>query len=184
MIIRWPGITAARVDDGLYYQLDVTPTITELASGECSRLWDGRSFADAFRRGESAGRDDLVLGQCVWAAQRSVRFEEWIMIRTYHDGLKDFPPYMLFDLDADPHETTNLVEQRPELVARGTRILEDWHSRMMASSTTDVDPLWTVMHEGPYHANWRHLRDYCKRLRETGRAHHADALEARYRRTT
>ena len=184
MIVRWPGMTAPRVDDALYYQLDFTPTITELAGGETSELWHGRSFADAFRKGQSAGRDHLILGQCVWCAQRSVRFEDWIMLRTYYDGLKDFPSHMLFDLAADPHETTNLADERPDVVARASRFLEDWHGRMMATSETNVDPLDTVLREGPCHANDRDLPGYCERLRATGRAHHADALEARHPKTS
>jgi len=180
MIVRWPGITQPRVDDALYYQLDFTPTLTELAGGECSARWDGRSFAEAMRKGESAGRESLVVSQCAWSAQRSVRMGDWMMIRTYHDGLKDFPDHMLFDVAKDPHETKNVAAEHPEVVAEAAQVLEDWHGAMMRTSETNVDPLGTVLREGPCHANRRHVTPYCKRLRETGRAHHAQTLEQRH----
>lgn len=184
LVVRWPGVTSARVDTALHYQTDLSATVTELVGGECSPRWDGRSFAQAFRRGKSAGRDHLVLSQCAWSCQRTVRFDNYMMIRTYHDGLKDLPPYMLFDVDGDPHETIDLVEDHPELVDRAMRLLEDWHTRMMASSINGTDPLQTVLKEGgPFHARETHLNDYCKHLRETGRAHHAEALEARHGRS-
>ncbi|MFH5805946.1 sulfatase [Alienimonas sp. DA493] len=36
------------------------------------------------------------------------------------------PPTELYDLSADPHETTNLAEERPQQVARLTALLNDW----------------------------------------------------------
>jgi hypothetical protein len=52
---------------------------------------------------------------------------------------------------------------------------------MMRTADDNIDPLWTVMREGgPLHTRG-HLASYCERLRQTGRAHHADALEARHR---
>jgi len=102
------------------------------------------------------------------------------MIRTYHDGLKDFPPVMLFDLEEDPHETTDLAKDRPEIVNECLGLLEQWHGEMMASSLHAADPMWIVMREGgPFHTRGR-VRQYVERLRETNRAHHADKLLAQY----
>jgi hypothetical protein len=103
------------------------------------------------------------------------------MIRTYHDGLHDWPEVMLFDVAGDPHETTDLAPERPEVVGRAMRMLEEWHDGMMRTSKTGIDPLQTVLREGgPFHTRGM-LEEYCRRLRETGRARHADALEARHR---
>ena len=180
LIIRYPGMPGGRVDRGLYYQLDMAATIIELLGGELPHRWDARSFAEAFRRGEEDGREFLVISQCAWSCQRAVRYKQWLMIRTYHDGFHDFPPYMLFDIETDPHETTNLASTHEDVVNECTRLLEAWHAEMMAHSDSQIDPLWTVMREGgPFHVRGR-LEQYCKYLRETGRAHHAEALEARH----
>jgi len=109
-----------------------------------------------------------------------VRVGPWILLRTYHDGLKDLSPIMLFNLERDPHETTNLAQERPEVVKECLALLEQWHGEMMTTSLHDVDPLWTVMREGgPFHTRG-HLQAYVERLGETGRAHHAEKLLAQY----
>jgi arylsulfatase A-like enzyme len=176
LIIRWPGRPAGHVDEGLHYNLDLPPTIMDLLGGRCPARWDGRSFAPALA-GEGCGRDHLVVSQCAWSCQRSVRFGPWIVIRTYHTGMKDFPPVMVFNVQDDPHETRDLASERPDVADRGMAILESWQADMMATSTSRVDPLQTVLAEGgPYHTRGA-LDAYCRRLRETARAEHADWLE-------
>ena len=179
LIIRWPGVATPRVDAGLIYQTDMSATVTELAGGKCSPDWDGRSFAEAFRAGESLPREHLVVGQCCWSVQRSVRWDDFMCLRTYHDGLHDWPELMLFDVKTDPHETQDLAGTRPDLVGRAMRLLDDWQGDMMSRSETGVDPLHTVLREGgPFHTRTM-LEPYCAVLRKTGRAHHADALASR-----
>ena len=100
------------------------------------------------------------------------------MMRTYHDGFKDFPPIMLYDIENDPHLLNNLNEDKPEVVNEALAILERWHAEMMETSTQPVDPLQTVLREGgPFHVR-NALQSYCERLRATGRAHHAETLFA------
>jgi len=179
-VLRWPGLGAGRVDAALHYQTDLAATIIELAGGQVPPIWDGRSFAPALREGREDGRDTLVCGNCAWTCQRSVRWDNWLLLRTYHDGLKDLAPVLLFDVEADPHLTRDLSNARPELANDGLARLHEWTAQMMMTSESQVDPLWTVIREGgPYHTRGR-LRTYCERLRATGRAHHAEALMARH----
>src|SRR5690606_24591698 len=184
LIVRWPGIsTSPRVDPGLYYQFDWAATTIDLLGEAIPKNWDGRSFADAFREGRSEGRDYVVFGQCAHAAQRGVRFDaddtSYLLLVTYHDGYKMVEPVMLFDIENDPHEQNDLANEHPELVARGSALLETWRREMMLASDTNVDPLMTVLREGPLHASGD-LQRYTARLRATGRAHHAERLEARH----
>ena len=178
MIVRFPGLAGGRTDDSLHYQTDIAATIIELLGGEVPARWDGRNFAPAFRKGQSQGRDYVVFSQNVWSCQRSVRWDDYLLIRSYNTGLKDYPARMLFDVGKDPHELNDLAEQRPEPADHGQGLIERWTGEMMASSEYAEDPMWTVMREGgPFHTRTQ-LQAYCKRLRETGRAHHADFLLA------
>jgi choline-sulfatase len=175
MIIKWPGM-ASGVDDRLWYQMDVAATVIELLGGHVPASWDGRPFALTSDSDRGEGRPHLVLSQGAWTAQRSVRFDQWICIRTYHDGYHGFPEVMLFDLGADPHEQFDLAPGRPDVVATAMGRLESWREQAMSSMTTRVDPLETVLAEGgPWHAShcppW-----YLKRLRDTDRAGWADRL--------
>lgn len=180
-IIRAPKLLeGSRVDQALHYQFDLAATLLELLDIEVPWGWDARSFAPALREGQGAGRDYLVLSQMAWSCQRSVRWDDWLLIKTYHAGLKDFPELMLFEVVNDPHEQVNLAHERPEVVNAGLARLESWHSTMLASShTVPLDPMQTVLREGgPFHTRGV-LESYAKRLRETGRAEHAERLEAR-----
>ncbi len=181
LIIHWPGVTddlAGTTIDGLHYHLDLGATLVDLLGGERPSTWDGHSFAQAFQ-GEETGRDFLVLSQGAWSCQRTVRWDNWLLIRTYHTGLKAFPAYMLFDAVADPHETINLAAQRPNILGHGLQLLDEWVGLQMSRAWRG-DPFWGIIAEGgPLHANEHspEWRNYLQRLRQTGRGHHADRLE-------
>jgi arylsulfatase A-like enzyme len=179
LIVRWPGLTdAARVERSLHYQYDWAATLVELAGCAVPGNWDGTPFTEAFRVGHDTGRAYLVTSGHVWSSQRSVRFDDYLCIRTYHDGYRDLPPLLLFDVANDPHEQRNLADERPTLVDHAMRLLTDWQHDMILTSAHGSDPMLTVLHEGgPFHARGC-LPGYADRLRATGRAHHAERLEA------
>jgi choline-sulfatase len=190
LIVSGPDVSTG-VDHGLYYNLDLPPTVTELVGGTPAEGWDGQSFADALTDDAEVGRKFLVLGQGTWACQRAVRWDDWLLIRTYHDGFKDFEPVELYDLASDPHETTNLAGNRPEIVEQGVTLLEQWHSERMLENATGaaggnpdspralIDPLLEVVQDGgPVYVR-DNLDSYARRLRETERDEYAAELERR-----
>jgi hypothetical protein len=89
---------------------------------------------------------------------------------------------MLFNLRDDPHEQRDLAESQPEVVGRAMTMLDEWHAAMMRTSTTGIDPMWTVLREGGAFHTRRQLPGYIARLRETGRAKWAEHLATRYAR--
>lgn len=156
------------------------PTIAELLGKKPSPTWDGRSYAPALTAGTDCGRDYLVLSQCVHVCQRSVRFGDWLYMRTYHDGYHLFPKEMLYNLKSDPFEQQDVAAEHSDVCMQAVYRLNDWHDEMMASMTYDVDPLWTVIQEGgPYHAKG-HLPYYVKHLEQTGRADAIPELKKRH----
>jgi arylsulfatase A-like enzyme len=181
LIIRWPGLSeSGRVDRALHYHYDWAATSIELAGGSVPANWDGIPFTAALRDGREAGRPYLVTSQGAWACQRGVRFDDYICLRTYHDGYKELEPVMLFDLKSDPHEQHDLAPNHPEEVNRAMAMLADWQHEMMLSSGSDVDPLMTVLREGGPHHTRGMLPRYLQRLRATGRSQHAERLAVRH----
>ena len=178
MIIRWPG-AAPRVDTALHYQMDVSATVASLLGRDVPAAWDGRSFADAFRAGRSAGRDYLVVSQACWSCQRAVIWDDWVLIKTYEDGLKDWPPLMLFNSKDDTHETTDLSAAMPAKVAEGLALLEEWLDANLRENE-GVDPMYGVIAEGgPFHTRGR-LAEYLAYYRAAGKPDIAARMEQRY----
>ena len=188
LIVSGPDVEPG-VDEDLHYHVDLAATVTELAGGEVPAGWDGRSFADAVTDGDSVGRDYVVLSQGAWACQRAVRWDDWLLVRTYDDGAKPaLDDVMLFDLAQDPHETTDLSEEKPSVVESGLTKLQRWHDDRMLeaahgenggnSETPDgvTDPMWEVIREGgPLHARG-HVEPYADYLRAAGRPEQANEL--------
>lgn len=180
MILSWPGGPRGGVDRALRYNLDLAPTLAELLGQEAMPSWDGRSYADLLRGREDPGRDYLVLSQCAHVCQRSLRFGDWLYVRSYHDGYHLFPDEMLFDLARDPREERDLAGERRDILLEAVYRLSSWHDAMMGSMPHAVDPLWTVMKEGgPFHARGM-LREYCGFLERTGRGWAIPELRRRH----
>jgi len=198
LVIKWPGGASNQRNTRFHYNLDLAPTLMDLLGGKRQKLWDGESYAAAVSKGENLGRDEVILSHGAHVCQRSVCWEKWLYVRTYHDGFHLFPQEMLYDLQADPHEQNNLANQYPELCREGQWRLSRWHDaqmQQMAMTCNDtVDPLWTIIREGgPFHARLSNgevpgdpnggvtgFKTYLKRLEKTGRKDGADALCAKY----
>jgi arylsulfatase A-like enzyme len=180
MIVRWPGGVQGHVDAGLHYNLDLAPTLAELFSQPRMKSWDGQSYAGVLTTGADCGREHLVLSQNAHVCQRSVRFGDWLYIRTYHDGYHLFPQEMLFNLAEDPHEQHNLAASRRDVCLEAVYRLNGWHDDMMRTMSSPIDPMRIVMQEGgPFHARG-HLKAYCDYLEQTGRAEAIPELKRRH----
>lgn len=189
LIVRWPGGRQG-VDAGLHYNLDLIPTLADLLGRPFADRWDGRSFAQAILarmvdddQAQNSDRHYLVISQCAHVCQRSVRWGPWLYMRTYHCGYHLFPDEMLFNVESDPYLQDDLAASRPEICQQAGYLLLEWQDEMQARMPEGYteDPLRTVLLEGgPTHALRRELPAYLVRLRATGRAHHAQALEQRY----
>ena len=83
----------------------------------------------------------------------------------------------------DPHEIHDLAAEKPELCWRAAWYLEHWVADNMLSNIYNYheDPLWNVIAEGgPFHCRG-YLKDYCKRLEDTGRGDCAEELRRRHK---
>ncbi len=184
LIVVWPGVTdsqGGRVDEALHYHYDFAATLIELCGGSVPSNWDGAPFTDSFQNGADAGRDYLVVSQGAWSCQHGVRWDDFIFIRSYHDGHHAFPDVMLFNAQDDPHEQYDLAPERPDLVNQAMKMLNEWHGNMKRTAThVDHDPMEIVIAEGgPLHTRGA-LPNYLVRLRETGREKWADNLAEKH----
>ncbi len=117
MIARWPGrIAPGRVDDFVWANWDVLPTLAEIAGLKPPADGiDGRSMLERvlgtgpgapheFLYWEHPARGDLLQG---------VRMKDWKAVRLRKDA-----PLELYDLKADVAETKNVAVAYPDVVAK------------------------------------------------------------------
>lgn len=180
LLLHWPDTVPTERFSALHYQIDVSATILDLLGQKIPADWDGVSFAADLSTGNDLGRDELVVSQAAWACQRGVRFRNYIYIHTRHDAYHLYPDEMLFDLDADPHQQTDLASSEPSVLTEGRKHLDNWLSAQLEGQDAG-DPHGNVMLEGgPYHVRGQ-LPAYLDRLRETDRRDLADLLEKKWR---
>ncbi|MFQ8703358.1 MAG: sulfatase, partial [Eisenbergiella sp.] len=183
LIGRWPGMRKGAVANGFHDNTDLVPTVQELLGTpkfSDRYRYDGVSFAKTLKDGTDCSRPYAVLTQCAHVCQRSVRFDDYVYIRTVHGGYHLFPDEMLFNIKEDPHEQHDLAKERPDLCAKGAKMILDWNDRMMKTSNYDVDPMWTVMREGgPEHCRGQ-LKSYMERIKVTPREYGIELLKEKY----
>lgn len=102
LLIHTPN-TVGRLDEALFSQIDIGPTLLELAGIECPSRLDGSSQAARIEGEQSGDAPDAV-----FAEENHV-----VMVRTNTHKLVHYidKPYgELYDLVADPHEVHNLYK--------------------------------------------------------------------------
>src|SRR6185295_12940686 len=112
LVARGPGITAGTKVNAVARTIDLLPTMLDLLGlAAATPKVSGRSLAAALRGAtleeEPAFAESLVpLVHYGWSDLRALRLGSWKYILA--------PRPELFDLERDPHEQQNLVEQEPE----------------------------------------------------------------------
>ncbi len=110
LIISGPGIPAGRRTDAMCYLFDVLPTLGKLCGVAGPATSEGADFSATLRDPATPARKQLLFAYR--NVQRAIRDDRWKLIRY---PLVDRT--QLFDLQADPDETTNLAD-KPEHAAK------------------------------------------------------------------
>jgi arylsulfatase A-like enzyme len=136
-MIRWPGHYKA----GLVYRnvsslLDILPTAVAASGGQLptDRVYDGVDLTPYLTGRKTGEPHDLL----VWRRRPlvSIRQGDWKLWESVNDETGKYGEYkLLFNLKADPNETTNLAAQRPEEVKHLEGLIHKWAEQMKA-------PLW------------------------------------------
>jgi arylsulfatase A-like enzyme len=125
MIMVGNGIPKGRSTTAFTYLLDLFPTICDLLALPQPPGLEGENLRPLWEGKKERVRDSVFLP--FLAIQRAVRDERWKLIAYPKIG-----HLQLFDLQADPHERTNLVD-RAELageVTRLTGLMKQWQARV------------------------------------------------------
>lgn len=115
LILRGPGVPAGLSSGALLYLLDMYPTLLEMAGVPTPSDCAGHSLSAVLSRRTNKHRRDIfsayqsIFGPPAGAPyQRSLKDERYKIIQTVVDGKVT---WQLFDLDIDPWETKNLIDE-------------------------------------------------------------------------
>ncbi|NNE08213.1 MAG: sulfatase-like hydrolase/transferase [Gemmatimonadetes bacterium] len=149
LLVRWPGhVPAGRVDDeSVLTGLDIPATLLGIASGSDRGRPPGGTPHQATFPGDGVDRSGALLGTS--AGGRPPLY--WIWPGRHHGAARDRSPGLavrdgrwklhadlegapaeLYDLEADPGESVNRIDEEPEIADRLTTLLRTWHASLPA----------------------------------------------------
>lgn len=142
-IARWPDmIPAGRRVSGMFQMHDLAPTVLEAAGLPAPESMDGKSFWSTLTGAQDdPGYDAVISLECTLQAKWCLRTGDHKFILAREPDFYGNPLRELYDLRADPGETRNLVDERPDLAAAMEARLEDWISDRLAELGKSEDPL-------------------------------------------
>ncbi|MFZ0789929.1 MAG: arylsulfatase [Chromatiaceae bacterium] len=128
---NWPGHLKPRVVEEPLHMVDVMPTLLALAGGhgDADRPMDGRDAWATLADGKPSPKEDVLIN--VEAFRGAIRQGNWKLIKVaLLPGKTE-----LFDLAADPSETTNVADRYPEIV-------KDLEARLIAYAKEQKPSEW------------------------------------------
>lgn len=123
-VARWPGrLPSGSVSSHIAIFYDVLPTLMEVIDRPTPSDCDGISFLPTLLGEEQPRQHDFILYEFYgYGGQQAVRLGRWKGVRQ-NCYRKPDGPLMLFDLEADPKETTDISTAHSDIVARMEEIL-------------------------------------------------------------
>jgi arylsulfatase A-like enzyme len=130
-IVNWPGKLKPRVVNDPVHMVDVMPTLLALAGakGDPGHPFDGKDIWTTLAEGKPSPNDDVLIN--VEAFRGAVRKGDWKLVKiALLPGKTE-----LFNLVADPGETTNVADENPDIV-------KDLEARLMAYAKQQKPSEW------------------------------------------
>jgi len=124
LIVAAPGVKPARTK-ALVETVDIYPTLSELAGLPDPAKIDGRSFAAVLKNPDAPARESVIhVYPRADKLGRAIRTDRYRMVEWKTIGAPaDSAVMELYDYQADPAETKNLADEKPEVVAQLRAIL-------------------------------------------------------------
>jgi arylsulfatase A-like enzyme len=161
-IIRWPGgdVTGGKRKPQMLPNIDVQPTVLELAGVEIPENVDGTSFADILNTDSATPTHEAIYGMFEGRSSRYIRTEKFKLIRNFKPHRpfeapcdltaktkwEPGPFAELYDLERDPNEFDNVAQDDAY-----RDVLDDLNRKLFKWMITVNDPLLLGPTPTPYY---------------------------------
>ena len=144
-LVRWPGkIKSGQVNDLIFYQPDVLPTLADLTGAKKPKDIDGISFLPTLLNKGLQQKHEMLYWE--FRSQIAIRHNNWKAIQT-----KPNRAWELYDLSKDISETTNVAEKNPDLLAKMKSFAKASHEPVITGKYLDSK---RSKHERDRRAKW------------------------------
>lgn len=126
---------------GFTQQLDIAPTVLELAGVRDTEGMEGLSLVPCIFGIRDANYDELYLSEATWELKRGIRTSAWKFIHSLEQDFHGRPMQELFDLERDPTEQRNLAVSHPDVVAELKSQLDAYVAWRLRETGRTVDPI-------------------------------------------
>jgi arylsulfatase A-like enzyme len=141
LIFYWPGkLLGGRRVPGFVQNLDIAPTLLELAGIRDRDGMEGLSLLPAIMDVRDGNYEELYFSEATWEVKRAIRTVRWKLIDSIEPDPHGRPMQELFDLQSDPQEQHNLIGQHPEVAQELEQRLHAWVERRLREAGLPVDP--------------------------------------------
>lgn len=135
--IRWPNVTTSRIQKQLVTNMDIMPTVMEIAGIDMPEGLHGKSLVPLLKDEKSTMREDFMAqnhGTYYLHSQRMLLWNHYKYVFTPYDIDE------VYNLEEDPQELKNLL---PEL--EGTRVVRELRKRLFKTTQLYDDPISEVV---------------------------------------
>ena len=156
-LVRWPGrINSGQVNDLIFYQPDVLPTLAELTGAKAPNDIDGISILPTLLNQGQQEKHEMLYWE--FRSQIAVRKQNWKAIQT-----KPNRAWELYDLNKDISETTNIAVKHPDVLAKMKSFAKASHEPVITGKYLDSN---RSKHERDRRAKWGMAKEASKARRK------------------
>lgn len=145
--VRWDGrITADREIDRIAAHIDIFPTLAELAGAQLPEPQiEGRSLLPLIENLQQDWPDRYLFTHVGrWDTGEEPNDYQWKRFSVRSQKYRWVNGTELFDMEADPGQTTNIADQHPEIVAAMRTAYADWWKVTRTMMVNESAPMSSV----------------------------------------
>ncbi len=144
LILSWPGkLPEGKRVPGWVQNTDIAPTLLELAGIPDRDAMEGLSLLPTLYGLRDSNYEQIYYSEATWQQKRAIREGHWKFIHALVQDPHGGPMQELYDLDADPNEQHNVLDQHPEVARDLEAKLQTWVERRLRETGRSEDPVAT-----------------------------------------